>query len=56
MLRKISISTIVIRISIPSTIHILRSKGINFRKIRSEMKAIIAVKIHKPAHKLFIPE
>jgi len=38
-----------------SVTHKLRSKGINFRKIRSEMKAIIAVKKHKPVIKACIP-
>jgi len=38
-----------------STIHNLPSKGINFRKIRSEMKAIIAVKIQRPINNPFIP-
>lgn len=55
-LLNMSISTTANRISTHSTAHNLPSKGINFLKIRSEMKAIIAVNKHKPAIKLFMPD
>ena len=42
-------------ISAHSTIHKLRSKGMNFRKIRSEMKAIIAVKTQRPVSNKLTP-
>jgi len=38
-----------------STTHKLRSKGINFRKIKSEMNAIIAAKKQSPVTKPCTP-
>lgn len=38
-----------------STTHKFRSKGINFLKIKSEMKAIIAAKKHRPVSMTFTP-
>jgi len=38
-----------------STIHMFRSKGINFLKIKSEMKAIIAAKKQSPVSSPSIP-
>jgi len=50
-----TIKTRVNTINAHSTTHRFRSKGINFRKIRSEMKAIIAAKKQRPVTNPLIP-
>lgn len=52
---KTTIKTKVNTINAHSTTHKFRSKGINFRKIKSEMKAIIAAKKQRPTSKPFTP-
>lgn len=52
---KITIKTSVNTMNAHSTTHKFRSKGINFRKIKSEMKAIIAAKKHNPITKPLSP-
>ena len=51
---KITVKAIVKTINAHSTTHKLRSKGINFRKIKSEMNAIIAAKKQSPVTRPFI--
>lgn len=52
---KITIKTKVNTMNAHSTTHKFRSKGINFRKIKSEMKAIIAAKKQRPISSPFTP-
>jgi hypothetical protein len=52
---RITIKTKVNTMNAHSTTHKFRSKGINFRKIKSEMKAIIAAKKQRPTNNPFIP-
>jgi hypothetical protein len=52
---RMTIRTRVNTMKAHSTTHKFRSKGINFRKIKSEMKAIIAAKKQRPITKPLKP-
>jgi len=52
---RITIKTRVNTMKAHSTTHKFRSKGINFLKIKSEMKAIIAAKKQRPVSSPFTP-